>query len=48
MDKSRSAYLDNRWRDVVKALENLTDLHVLPPGMDRVEAEGILLEELDR
>ena len=48
MDKARSKYLDKRWRDVVKALEDLHDLHILPPGMDRAEAEGTLLEELDR
>ncbi len=43
-DKER---LESRWREVNKALERLADLRVLPPGMDRAEAEGRLLEELD-
>lgn len=30
MDEAGNAHLDNRWREVNEALDNLADLHVLP------------------
>ena len=40
--------LDKRWKEVNAALDELANLHTWPVGMDIADAEGELLQELDK